>query len=230
MNIALHRRVLLRLLQKIFSHPLLARHCGFKGGTSLYFLESLQRFSVDLDFNLLERKTPFPRKEIERILATELRLSDLHKKRYSWLYEGTYEPGQWSVKVEFCKRLFPDEYEQRSLYGLSVPMLALPYQLSHKLCAITDRAVLANRDIFDTHFMLSKHVSIIAPIIEQRTGKSVDAYLASLLTFIPNNISRRDILDGLGELLDAEKKKWVRQSLIKETLFLIESRIAELNQ
>lgn len=49
-----HRFFLVQLLKDIYSDPPLAVNLGFKGGTALMFFYDLPRFSVDLDFNLLD--------------------------------------------------------------------------------------------------------------------------------------------------------------------------------
>jgi predicted nucleotidyltransferase component of viral defense system len=227
MTIATHRRVLLALLKRIYTHASLAPILALNGGTCLYFLHSLPRFSVDLDFNIIGKEDRFNPAHLEQILRRELTVTDSREKKHTWFWNGVYEPGQWNVQVEVSKREFEDEYEQRDLYGLKLNALRPDYQLSHKLCAITDRPLMQNRDLFDTHFLLKRHVSIVDSIIEERTRLTTGKYLQSLLQFIPANISSRGILDGLGELLDTERKKWVRLQLLSELLFLLESRCGE---
>jgi predicted nucleotidyltransferase component of viral defense system len=227
MNITVHRRVLLALLKKIYTHQSLALTLGFKGGTCLYFLYGLPRFSVDLDFNVIDGDHPFDPASMERILRDELTLKDTYEKNKTWFWNGVYEPGKWNINVEVSKRIFDDEYERRGLFGLSLQALKPEYQLSHKLCAMTDRATLQSRDIFDAHFLLNNQVSIVDHIIRERTQKSTREYLTELLQFLPEHVSRRGILDGLGELLDTEKKQWVQSHLLEETLFLLRSRCDE---
>jgi len=50
-----HRPALMRLLSDIFKHPILSSQLGFKGGTCLYFLHNLPRFSIDLDYTFTLR-------------------------------------------------------------------------------------------------------------------------------------------------------------------------------
>lgn len=45
---------MLRILKDIYTDPDLNSLLGFKGGTALMFFYNLPRFSVDLDFNLLD--------------------------------------------------------------------------------------------------------------------------------------------------------------------------------
>ena len=48
-----HRFFLFQILKDIYEDKELAGILGFKGGTALMFFYDLPRFSVDLDFNLL---------------------------------------------------------------------------------------------------------------------------------------------------------------------------------
>jgi len=49
----LHRTILLQILKDIYSDSSLGPLMGFKGGTAAHFFYGLDRFSVDLDFDLL---------------------------------------------------------------------------------------------------------------------------------------------------------------------------------
>ena len=54
LNISVHRNILLQILKKIYSDANIAPYLGFKGGTAAYLFYRLDRFSVDLDFDLLD--------------------------------------------------------------------------------------------------------------------------------------------------------------------------------
>ena len=49
-----HKYFMLQILKDVFSDAELVDCLAFKGGTALMFFYGLPRFSVDLDFNLLE--------------------------------------------------------------------------------------------------------------------------------------------------------------------------------
>ena len=54
---------------------------------------------------------------------------------------------------------------------------------AHKLCAITDRQKLQNRDLYDAHFMFSQNFEINEEIIKLRTkklSKNTSQYLLNL--------------------------------------------------
>ncbi len=48
-----HRLILNQLLIEIYRNPSLSQHLGFKGGTACMYFYGLDRFSTDLDFDLL---------------------------------------------------------------------------------------------------------------------------------------------------------------------------------
>lgn len=54
MNNDKHKLYMLRILKDVFNDPELSQILAFKGGASLMFFYQLPRFSVDLDFNILD--------------------------------------------------------------------------------------------------------------------------------------------------------------------------------
>lgn len=220
-DILAHRRILLNVLKDIYKNTAVASWLGFKGGTCLYFFHGLPRFSTDIDFNLLIEEKDFQPEKITKILEEYITLKDFSEKRQTWFWMGSYSETHQNVKVEISKRTFPDEYEILDLYGLSVQCLQKDYLFAHKLCAISERKVLANRDLFDAHFMFKKQFGIADEIIKLRTGLNTADYLRKLARDIPKQVSKRGVLDGLGDVLDVKQKKWAKENLIEELLFYL---------
>lgn len=218
-----HDYQLKQLLRKIVSEPTLNNKLILKGGTCLYLFYHLKRFSVDLDFNLKENAS-FDPAPLTHILKTQLVIEDYYEKKFTWFWLGSYEKGKQKIKIEISKRQFPDTYEVKSFYGLSIPTMAPAAMFAHKLCAISDRNRLQNRDLYDAHFMFLQKFEIDKAIIQLRMKKSVPEYLDDLIIFIKKNVHPATILAGLGELLDASSKNWVKQHLISELLFQIQIR------
>ena len=54
-----HKFFLFQILKEIYEDKELSGILGFKGGTALMFFYDLPRFSVDLDFNLLNSSKAF---------------------------------------------------------------------------------------------------------------------------------------------------------------------------
>jgi predicted nucleotidyltransferase component of viral defense system len=225
MDIPKHEQILKNILRDIYTDANLQASLAFKGGTCLYMFYGLNRFSVDLDFNL--RTDTFDDEALNTIIRKHLQVIERENKRNTWFWLGSYEKAFQKVKFEVSKRDFPDKYVNRDFYGLTVPTMDPSYMFAHKLCAITDRKKLQNRDIYDAHFMFSKNFEIADEIIKLRTGKTTKGYLTDLIPFIEKNVTENNILDGLGELLTDSQKDSVRATLKRDVLFDLRSRVEQ---
>ena len=217
-----HDQILKSILKDIYTNINLQARLGFKGGTCLYMFYDLDRFSVDLDFNAV---ADFDDKEITDILGKYLTLTDKFEKHFTWLWFGNYEKGLQGVKVEITKRDFPDRYINKNFYGITVPTLAPDCMFAHKLCAISDRKKMQNRDLYDAHFMFMKDFPINEEIIKIRTGKTLKEYFSYLIKFIEENVNKNMILEGLGELLNDSQKDRVKETLLRDILFDLKLRL-----
>jgi len=216
-----HRFFLVQLLKDIYSDPVLAVNLGFKGGTALMFFYELPRFSVDLDFNLLD-----PRSEnsvylkLRQIVLKYGSIHDEAQKHNGPLIVMDYEKGERKLKLEISKRSFSDHYEVRDLLGISVKVMTAPDMFAHKLCALTDRNELAPRDVFDAWFLMHKQTPVNKEIIEHRMQKPYASYLEDCIRQI-SSVSEKQLISGLGELLTGEMKIFVKTGLKNETLHLM---------
>src|SRR6185312_10317801 len=194
-----HEQLLKNILRDIYTTPQLQGRLAFKGGTCLYMFYGLDRFSVDLDFNVTAQD--FPDDVVNKIISSYLTIHDQKQKYFTWLWLGSYEKGSQKVKVEINKREFPDTYINMDFYGITIPTMSPDCMFAYKLCAITDRPKLQNRDLFDAHFMFKKDFAINEEIIKIRTGKTTKEYFSYLVDFIEKKVNPNMILEGLSELL-----------------------------
>lgn len=220
------------ILRDIYSDSRLQAQLAFKGGTCLYLFHGLSRFSTDLDFNvragvnLQEINPDF----ITDILKQYLKIEDQYDKHFTLFWFGSYEKNQQGIKVEINKREYiSDTYQENDFFGLTVPSLDLPTMFAHKLCAITDRKELVNRDLYDAWWLFKKLTPINEAVVHERMNKKLVDYLKSLPEYIIAHVKKDYILSGLGELLSQSQKSWVRDHLLKELLFQIEVKIQELS-
>ncbi len=58
-DISKHRNILLMILKDTCSDTTLSSYLGFKGETVLYLFYNLPRFSLDLNFDLLDEKKEY---------------------------------------------------------------------------------------------------------------------------------------------------------------------------
>lgn len=218
-----HEQLLKNILRDIYTTTDLEDKLAFKGGTCLYLFYGLDRFSVDLDFNILTEV--FNDQLVTKILTHYLSIDDQYNKYSTWFWLASYEKGTPKIKVEINKRKYPDRYINKDFYGLTIPTLAPDSMFAHKLCAISDREKLQNRDLFDAHFMFTKQFDINEEIIKIRTNKTLKEYFVYLIDFIEKKVNPNTILDGLGELISDQQKDRVKATLIRDLLFDLKSRI-----
>jgi len=216
-----HKFFLVQILKDIYIDIELANCLGFKGGTALMLLYDLPRFSVDLDFNLLEReKQDITYKKIKTILGKYGRIKDEAKKRFGLLVVLDYGEKERNLKVEISNRIFNDRYEIKNFLGINIKTMLLADMFAHKLCALLDRNTVTNRDIFDCWYFMQNRTPVNKDIVESRTNLEFEAYISNCINTI-EAVNEKKILDGIGELTDKEWKPFIRLKLKKETISLL---------
>lgn len=221
MDINKHKFFMLQILKDIFSDVDLADCLGFKGGTSLMFFYDLPRFSVDLDFNLIDTtKEELVYKKVRDILLKYGKIHDEAKKFFGPVFVLDYGQNERKLKVEISNRQYDNHYEIKNLLGIEMRVLVKPDMFAHKLCALLDRTEITGRDIFDCWFFLDTHTPINADIVESRMGMPLQDYLQRCIDTV-EQMSDKSIMNGLGELTDGEMKKFAKTKLRKETVALL---------
>ncbi|NOZ47298.1 MAG: nucleotidyl transferase AbiEii/AbiGii toxin family protein [Chlorobi bacterium] len=216
-----HKFFLLQILKDIYTDIELANYLGFKGGTALMFFYELPRFSIDLDFNLINTgKEEIVYRKVRKILLKYGTIYDEAKKFYGPLVVLDYGIGERKLKVEISNRRFDNRYEIKNLLGINMKVMILPDMFAHKLCALLDRNSMTNRDIFDCWFFMKNQTPVNANIVEFRMNMLLADYLQKCIYRL-ESISNKGLLQGLGELMDNEMKKFVRTKLINETMELL---------
>ena len=89
---------------------------------------------------------------------------------------------------------------------------------ANKLLACTKRKKIAYRDFYDVYFYVKKGVFANKNIIERESGKKYKEYLGYLVRFIERNLTNKNILHGLGELINEKQKYWIKNNLKKELI------------
>lgn len=216
-----HKFYMAQILSLIFKDKDLCNVLAFKGGTSLMFFHNLNRFSTDLDFNLLEPdKLDLAYDKVRAILTRFGTIDAEAKKPYGPVLVLNYGKVERMLKVEISVRQYPNHYEMRSLAGTDIRVMVMPDMFAHKLCAMGER--LSPRDIYDVWFFLQNHTEINEEIVRIRTAKSVSEYTAWCAEHV-KEASPKLLMQVLGEVLnDAKSKTFVKNKLIAETSSALE--------
>lgn len=224
-----------QILKDIYTDVSISPLLGFKGGTSAYFFYDLPRFSVDLDFDLLEvteenQKLVFDK--VVAILSKYGQIKDQYIKRFTVFALLSYGDEDHNIKVEINVRKLvenvKESYELKEYLGISMFVAKKDYLFGGKLSALTLRTETAMRDIFDVHYFAKNHWDINAEVVKNLTGKTIKEYLPDCIAYI-EKIKDSQILQGLGELIDTEKQKdWVRNHLKADAVFMLKNYMSVL--
>lgn len=224
LEIPAHKNVLIHILKDIYTDSQLGPILGFKGGTAAYLFYGLSRFSVDLDFDLLDsEKEDLVFQRMKNILEKYGALLEARKKRFSIFYLLVYHnkiQNAYNIKIEINRRDFGSKYEVKSYLGIPMKVMVREDMAANKIVAMFERVGKTNRDIYDVWFFLKNNWPINEKIIEKRTGLSLKQFLPLCIDMLEAK-SNRGILSGIGELLDEKQKRWVKEKLLSETIFLL---------
>ena len=231
-----HQLIMGNILKDIYTDVTISSSLGFKGGTCAYFFYGLPRFSVDLDFDLLDSDSAVQEQVLEK-MTTILRqygtLLDARVKRHTIFFLLSYGDADHNVKVEINTRTVPTDvrqyYKIKEYIGIAMLVGTPEYLFASKLVALSERKKTAVRDVYDIWFFGSQRWGISEQVVQERTQKNTATYIAdciSLIEEIPDN----QLLQGLGELLDSEKEKnWVKTKLKEEVLFVLRNYRSSLS-
>jgi predicted nucleotidyltransferase component of viral defense system len=229
LDINTHKTILLQILKDIYTDTSLGPALGFKGGTAAYLFYRLGRFSVDLDFDLLDSEQESSvYKKLEAIVGQYGVIKEKHRKQHTLLFVLSYDDQAQNIKIEVNLRNFGSSFQLKNYLGVPMLVMVREDMFAHKLVAMLERKTTANRDVYDVWHFLKNRWPVNKQIVEKRTGMSFKNYLRKCLAFV-ESLNDRNILAGMGELLDGKQKSWVRANLKKDTIFLLKVRFEQEN-
>ena len=216
-----HKFLLVRILKDIYNDIEMAGNLGFKGGTAMMLFYGLPRFSVDLDFNLLDiQKEKMVFQKIRALLLKYGTIYDEAIKFNGPLIVLNYGKGERKLKIEISNRTFNDSYEIKNYLGINMKVMVLSDMFAHKLCALLDREVIINRDIFDCWFFMERQTPLNKALVESRMKMPLSEYLQNCIDNLATMHKKR-MLQGMGELMNNELKQFVKTHLLEETISLL---------
>lgn len=236
---AYHKAQLYRLLTEVIDNEEISSKTFFKGGTCCNMLGYLDRFSVDLDFDLQKGSDKEKLREKYHSIFNKLNLEikDESKKALQFFLKYEAPAGERStIKLEAIDNPYETiDYEPQYLEDIDRTTICqtLESMFANKLVAITDRyqkrETIAGRDVYDIHHFFSHNYDYKKEIIEERTDQSAISYLKDLHDFIQNKVTQKIIDQDLNFLLDNDDFQAIRKSLKQETLMLIKDEIERIS-
>lgn len=228
---AVHRAQMLRLLSAIADDRTLMSMLFFKGGTCAAMRDLLDRFSVDLDFDLRSKEDiPVARKHLEKIFS-ELDLTIKDQSKVIPQYFLRYDAGGGSRNTIALDITVPppkaNEHEVVRFSDIDrfLPCQTIATMVANKLVTPLDRfekhGTIAGRDIYDIHHFLTHGLSWNTGVIEERTKMSVEKFFKMLHDFIQKHVTQTVIDQDLNALLLPKQFQQIRRTLKQETLALL---------
>ena len=231
-----HKSQINRLLMEIIDLPELAQALAFKGGSCAAMLGYLDRFSVDLDFDVIANPGQSSlRRWFHQVFdRLGLTLSLEYKQTLTFQLRYTGSPGKRTILKVSASDLLSKANQYRVQYFPEIDRLinsqTIETMFANKLVAITDRfdqhASIAGRDLYDVHHFFTQGHGYIGEVIRERTGLPPHQYLRRLVDFIKEHFTQTVINEDLNSLLPPDQFQRVRKILLPETIALLEHEIA----
>lgn len=230
---AIHKAWFCRILIGISDDPFLLDCLAFKGGTCAAMRGILDRFSVDLDFDLLDKnENTEVQKHLESLFRRlDFSIKDHSKKVPQYFLKYPNKAGQRNT-IQFDVSFPPphsNDYEKIRLIEIDriIQCQTIPTMFANKLVATMERfkqrGSLAGRDIYDIHHFFMQGLSYKEEIIQERTGKSAQVFLPKLGDFISSHFNQRIIDQDLNVLLPVDQFRKLRPFMLQETLNFLRS-------
>lgn len=235
---AYHKAQLVRLLIAILDEPTLAENLRFKGGTCASMLGFLDRFSVDLDFDVRPEadKSVMRRQFYKIFVELGLEVKDESKKVLEFFlrYQAAANARN-TIKLDALSQGYvANEYRPQRLAEIDriAVCQTIETMFANKLVAPVDRfernGTVAGRDIYDIHYFYMTGRKYVGGVIGERTGMAVGQYLRKLKKFIEEQMTETVINQDLNALLPAERFQAIRKSLKTETLLFLDNDLGRL--
>lgn len=159
-----HRQIMYNILIDIFSSDL-SKNLALKWWTACYFLYSLDRFSTDLDFDLILKNENID----EKIIKILKKYWEVKNDKYD--IKLSYWDKEVNIKIDINRNIWENnEYELVNFFWTDIRVQNKSTIFANKLVALTER--MANRDIYDVYFFFKNSFDINEKVIFERTWKS----------------------------------------------------------
>lgn len=208
---AKHKIIMMRLLTKMLKNKDLRLALRFKGGTCAALRGSLDRFSVDLDFDLTDKKK---KKQVRQACykifqELDLKIKDQSKKHLQFFLR--YEAGERERNT--LKLEINDQPSKKNLYekvylreiDMYCQAHTIETMVANKLVAATARyektGKVAGRDFYDLWYFFLNGLSVNKAVVEDLAMMSYVKYLDKLVKFMDMKLSNTILNQDLNPLL-----------------------------
>jgi predicted nucleotidyltransferase component of viral defense system len=232
-----HKLAMYKLLVALLENAYIANQIFFKGGSCAAMLGYLDRFSVDLDFDLPDKSQQQAlRKEIHQVIdkiGFEIKDESQRHLQFFLKYRQT-ENERNSLKLEISDLVSAhNQYHKAHLIEIDKYCQAqtAPTMFANKLVAFKARwdegKGIAGRDVYDVYYFAQQGLGVNQAVVEDLRGVSYIDYLEELTEFIQQQVSEKILYEDLNPLMSKKRLNQVVPGLKSEVLLVLKS-LAEL--
>ncbi|MEI6118744.1 MAG: nucleotidyl transferase AbiEii/AbiGii toxin family protein [bacterium] len=220
---ATHEKHIKKILITIFTDDI-GKFLAFKGGTLAYLKHNLDRFSTDIDLDILD-----PTQEeriIKRVREILVMYGDIKGERSfndSYRFVFRYNQEDMNIKVELNKRVWEhNTYEVQTIEEIDILCMTPDCMFTNKLVALSERFY--PRDLYDVEFFNRKKFPLKELLIKERTGLSIKKFTQELVKELPNRLPKNKVLHNLGEVLTKKQQYRVKEYLLDEVVDFLKEK------
>jgi len=231
-----HKNQIFLLLREILKDPLLSQSLMFKGGTYSSLRGVLDRFSVDLDFDLPDKTKmdEIKKRCYEIFKKLNLEIKDESKKHLQFFLRYSAPDGERNtLKLEINDDVsINNKYEKVLLEQINMYCNGhtLDTMFANKLVACKARfdknGRIAGRDFYDIYQFFLQGLDINKDVVAERTKMTYTDYLQSLLPFINKEITPKLLNQDLNPLLKQKDIDMLLPHLKEDILIFLQDEIA----
>ena len=231
-----HKNQLFLLLREILQDALLSQKLMFKGGTYASLRGVLNRFSVDLDFDLPEKKEKnnIRNRCYEIFKKLNLEVKDESKNHLQFFLKYDAPKGERNtLKLEIN-----DDVSKYNVYEKVLLKQVNMYCNGHTLDTMFANKVvackarfeknnkIAGRDFYDIYEFFLQGLDINKKVVEERTGMGYIEYLSSLIPFIKKKVNKKLLNQDLNTLVSQKDLNILLLNLENSLITFLEDEIA----
>ena len=234
-----HKNQLYILLKEILKDPLLSQNLMFKGGTYASLRGVLDRFSIDLDFDLPDRskKEDIRKRCYEIFTKLELEIKDESKRHLQFFLKyDALEGERNTLKLEINDDVSKyNGYEKVLLEQINMYCNGhtLDTMFANKLFACKARydknGKIAGRDFYDIYKFFLQGLSINEKVIEERSGLEYVNYLKSLIAFIKKHLTKTLLNQDLNPLVRQRDLDKLLPHINEDIVSFLKDEISRIN-
>lgn len=211
-----HRLIMFNILKDIFNSDMW-RYFAFKWWTACYFLYWLDRFSTDLDFDLI-KNIDWVDNFIESILKKYWTVKKWNKIILS------YWEIDMNIKIDINRKIWKsNKYEIVNFYWTDIRIQDKSTIFANKLVALLERNT--NRDIYDVYFFFQNMFDVNESIILERTWDNLKNLLILIEKKLNSLTKNYKILDWLWEVLTEKQKFFVKEKMLQDLIWILQMKI-----